>query len=172
MDPQSGCWHKRRFLPCPEVSSHMLTIPPILQDKPDNCGEAAVRAVLAFHSFAPDFLARVKISCPRDGVDPLTIERYLSTNCGLRTLAGSMSVADLRHFCNDVRPVICLVHWPDSDESHYVITRGVSRGDVWYFDVETGDDRCRIDEWERAWSASDGRRGHLFPRWGIVSWPP
>lgn len=148
----------------------LLTVPDERQSKAHNCGEAAVRCVLGFHAFAPDVLNKVRISSPRDGVDPLAVERFLST-LGLRTLAGSMSLADLRHYCDTGRPPIALIHRPGEDESHYVVVRGFSRGAVWFHDVDTGSQKASGAEWQAWWAAGDGRRGHLFPSWGIVAWP-
>jgi predicted double-glycine peptidase len=148
----------------------LCQLPDLRQDKSYNCGEAAVRCVLAYHSFAGSVLASVRVSSPVDGVDPLAVERVLAT-LGLRTLAGSMTTADLRHFADTNRPTICLVHPPGEPDSHWVVARGVSRGQVHYQDIFDGPARCSVPQWEAMWAASDGRRGHLFPSWGIVAWP-
>jgi predicted double-glycine peptidase len=146
----------------------LLTIEDIRQDTPHGCGEAAVRAVLAFHQITG---AAPRISSPVDGVDPIALERALR-KFGLRVMSGNMKLSDLKNCCDSLRPPICLVHWPDSSESHWIIVRGVSRGSVWFHDVETGPGRCRTDEWEKAWSANDGRMPFEYRNWAVVTWLP
>ena len=79
-------------------------------------------------------------------------------------------MADLKHYCEDGRPVVVLVHWPDWQSSHYVAARGVSRGWVYYHCPIDGPGKCREAEFEAAWRA-DGRAAD-FESWGIVAWVP
>src|SRR5262245_56799149 len=121
------CWRIRQGLaPCGEVSPMpVLILPGERQTRDYNFGEAAFRCLLGFSRFA---MRTVRLSSPVAGVDPLAIERYLS-GLGLRTLAGSLTLADLRLLTMD-RPAICLIHQPGESESHWVVVRGVSRGRV------------------------------------------
>lgn len=120
---------------------------------------------LAYHRIVA---AIPRFATPQDGADPRQLEAALR-RLHLHVLSGEMKVSDLKHFCNDGRPVICLVHWPADRDSHYVVVRGVSRGRVFFHDVEVGPGSCPLREWHRAWAA-DGRI-ETFRRWGIVAWP-
>jgi predicted double-glycine peptidase len=79
-----------------------------------------------------------------------------------------MTVEDLQHFANSRRPVIALVHWPDGEDSHYLIVRGVSRGTVYFHDPIDGPSKASVRDFEAAWKAS-GRVG-AYRRWGIAPW--
>jgi predicted double-glycine peptidase len=174
MDARPQCWKARKGLgPCclfGEGAAVLCAVPDLRQSETWNCGEAAVRCVLAYHQFAASVLASVRISSPIDGVDPLAVERFLA-KLGLRTLAGNMKTADLRSLCDSLRPVVTLIHPADAHDSHWVVARGVSRGQVHYQDVAAGPSRCSVGAWEAMWVASDGRRGHPYESWGICAWP-
>lgn len=144
----------------------LLNLPPTLQLEPHRCGDATAECILKFHKIR----APVRVATPTDGADPRLLEQ-LFRNLGLRVLSGEMEVWDLERFCNDRRPVIALVHWPGDASSHYVCVRGVSRGRVFVHDVEVGRRSARLDDWNRAWGANDGRNSRAFRQWGICAWP-
>jgi hypothetical protein len=144
----------------------ILNLPNEIQRALHDCGDAAVKCVLGHHRV----VGAVSLSTPTDGTDPRQIEqafRQLRMPC----VSGEMSVADLRHFCDHSRPVICLVHWPRENDSHYVVARGVSRRWVYYHDVYHGPGKTREAEWLEAWRAS-GRMAEAFRHWGIAAGPP
>lgn len=139
----------------------MLRLPEILQDKGHDCGEAAVRCVLAFHGVT----APARIACQIDGTDPRTLEIYLR-RLGCLVTSGEMSTDDLRHFCGDGRPVVCLVTNP-GEGSHWVTVRGVSRSRVYFMDPWDGSGNASVKDWEVFWTAT-GRLGETYKRWGVV----
>jgi predicted double-glycine peptidase len=144
----------------------VLPIPDTRQDTPHGCGEAAVRCVLNYHKI---LAAIPRFATPQDGSDPRQLEAYFR-RLGLHVLSGEMKIGDLKHFCNEGRPPVVLVHWDGDRDSHYVVVRGVSRGRVYYQDVETGPGSCSLRDWRRAWSA-EGRLGEIYRTWAIVGWP-
>ena len=141
----------------------LLKVADIRQHAGHDCGEAAVRAVLAYHSVT----AAVRIATETHGTDPVQIESALR-KIGFGVTSGEMTVADLQHFCHQGRPVIALVHWPEWESSHFIVVRGVSRGFVHYQDVLTGPGKKSKAEFEAAWLAEG--RICSFRRWGIAAW--
>lgn len=142
----------------------LLPLPKVLQTKPHECARAAVQCILTYHGI----VAPVALSTPIDGADPREIEQFCR-RLGLRVISGEMCVEDVRHFCNTWRPPICLIQWSGQD-SHYTVPRGVSRGRVYYHDVDSGYDSCREIDWCSAWQAV-GRIGETYKNWAIVAWP-
>ena len=155
-------WHEARFIQR-EGHDMLLSLPDIRQNSSFDCGEAAVRTILAFHGIK----AAVRLATTSHGTDPTQIEAAFR-NIGMGVAAGEMTVADLAHFCNAGRPVVCLVHWKGAADSHYVCVRGVSRGWVYFHDVESGVGKCPVKEFESQWKA-DGRIGR-YRRWGLCPW--
>jgi ABC-type bacteriocin/lantibiotic exporter with double-glycine peptidase domain len=145
----------------------LLDLPPTLQQSTHDCGPAAVRCLLAFHRV----VAPIPVACPLDGCDPRAIEAHLRERCGLSVVAGQLTVADLRHLCDDGRPPILLVTWAGDADSHYVICRGVSRGRIYVHDVFDGRKAVPEGEFLAAWHATDGRLSKPLRRWGIAAWP-
>ena len=144
----------------------LLDLPNVIQSTSTSCGDAAVACLLKYLNIN----ASVHMSSTIDGVGPRTIEGKLRT-LGLVVVSGSMTVDDIRHYCNHGRPVILLVRW-DEDEpenSHYIVSRGVSRGRVYYHDVADGRDSITIPEFERQWHAI-GELGEKYIHWGIVGY--
>lgn len=156
-------WRASRFIPTAEEYFVALKIPNIRQQSDYDCGEAAVRCVLAFHGIR----AAVRLATPQHGTDPGQIESSLR-NIGLGVVAGEMSVAMLKRFCTLKLPIITLVHWPGGEDSHYVVVSGVSKDHVYYHDVQGGEGECSISEWVQAWEAK-GRLAN-YKQWGIVAW--
>ncbi len=144
----------------------LLNLPDLRQANGHDCGPAAVRCLLAFHNVH----APVPLACPLDGCDPRHIESHLRERIGLNVHAGQLTIADIRHLCDDGRPPILLVTWP-GDGSHYVIARGVSRGRVYIHDVDDGRKAIPEADFLVAWCAKDGRLSKPLRRWGIVGWP-
>lgn len=170
MDASSPCWMARRgFRPChPAKETDMvLDIPDYRQDTEWGCGETAARCVLAYHRIVTPY---PRVSSPVDGIDPVALERVFR-KLHLRVSAGNYRVDDLQEFCNSRRPPIALVRWPGSSDSHWIVVRGVSRGRVWFHDVESGPGKCRLQEWQSAWSADDGRLPFVYRAWAVVAWP-
>ncbi len=159
-------WRKARHLGPYESAAVLLTLSDaVLQSGPHDCGEAAVRTLLAFEGV----VARAKFACQIDGTDARTLEGALR-QIGLRVTSGEMSIEDLKHFTSTQRAVICLVTFPPN-ASHWVVVRGVSRGRVYYHDPSYGLDVASSAEWDASWHAADDR-GHARPyrRWGIAAW--
>lgn len=148
----------------------LLKIPDIRMETSHDCGRAAARCVLAFHGI----VTHVTLSSPTDGTDPRELES-LFRRMGLHVVSGEMSVADVDWFCGQGkrkgRPVICLVHWPGDEASHYVVARGVSKGKMWLHDTESGPRSVQLDKWCEAWQAKDGRMSERWRCWGIAAWP-
>lgn len=155
-------WHASRFI-TREAADMLLSLPDVRQTAGHDCGEAAVKCVLEFHGIK----AAVRLATPSHGTDPTQIEAALR-NIGCGVTAGEMTVDDLKHFADCGRPVIALVHWPEGQDSHYVICRGVSRGTVYFHDPIDGPSKCGVKDFEAAWKAS-GRVG-AYRRWGIAPW--
>ena len=141
----------------------LLTLPDIRQQEGHTCGDAAALCVLAFHGITASF----RLATKQQGADPVSIESKLR-QIGLKVTAGESKIDDLRHYCDSGRPVICLVHWPDGEDSHYLTVKGVSKGYVYYQDPEEGPGKCKVKEFESSWSAS-GRIG-MYNKWAIVAW--
>lgn len=145
----------------------VLSLPNILQSTPYDCGDAAMQTVLQYHKI----VAPSRLASPIEGLDPVSLERHLRHKLGLLVSAGSMTVVDLKHYCDVNRPPIALVTWPeDDDESHWVVVRGVSRGRVYIQDPADGPQNVRIDAWEAMWHG-DGRMGEQYRQWSVVGWP-
>ncbi len=156
-------WHDRRFIRQVEDSTVLLALPTLIQAGEFDCGDTAARVVLQWHGIK----ASVRMATPERGTSPEQIEATFK-RIGLKVVSGEMSVADLRHFCDTLRPVICVVHWPGCVDSHYLVIRGVSRGWVYFHDVADGPCKKSVAEFLTAWSAV-GRAG-VYRNWGICAW--
>jgi ABC-type bacteriocin/lantibiotic exporter with double-glycine peptidase domain len=156
-------WHRSRFIERTEEAFMLLGLPDTRQKHDHDCGEAAVRCILAYHGIR----ANVRMATPERGTAPEQIEATLK-NIGMKVVSGEMSVADLRHFCDTLRPVVCCVHWPDDADSHWIVARGVSRGTVYYHDVADGPGKKSSAEFLTAWRA--GGRAGVYRQWGICAW--
>jgi len=143
----------------------VLTVPNVRQAKEYDCGDAVAFCVLQFHRVEAHF----KLANPQQGTDPVSLETRLR-NMGFEVLSGPAKIEDLKHFCDTKRPVITIVHWPDWDDSHYIVVRGVSRGYVYFHDPLEGPGKARVADFDRAWVAY-GRIG-VYRRWSIVAWTP
>ena len=158
-----NCWRERAHLGRCGGDEMLLSLPDVRQTAGHDCGEAAVKCVLEFHGIK----AAVRLATPSHGTDPTQIEAALR-NIGCGVMAGEMTVDDLRHFADCGRPVIALVHWPEGQDSHWIVIRGVSRGTVYFHDPIDGPSKCGARDFEAAWKAS-GRVG-AYRRWGIAPW--
>ncbi len=158
-------WFADRGIPRTEAPALLLSLPDIRQATGHDCGDAATATacLLAFHGLA----ANGRQATATHGTDPVQIEGRLR-RLGLAVVAGTMAVDDLRHYCDSKRPVICLVHWPDGEDSHWIVARGVSRGWVYYHCPEEGLGKCRLSDFELAWRA-EGRLAD-YKSWGITAW--
>lgn len=156
-------WRASRFISGTGINEMLLNIPDIRQTEGHTCGDAAALCVLSFHNIAASF----RLATKQQGADPVSIESKLR-QLGMNVVAGELSIGDLSHYCKSGRPVICLVHWPDGDDSHYVTVKGVSKGYVYFQDPESGPSKCKISEFQSAWEAI-GRIG-TYRNWGIVPW--
>ena len=174
MDPRlSECWKAQRALPCDCVlcgggDVPLLDLPDTRQCHDHDCGEAAVRCLLAYLRV----VAPAPSASPIDGLDPRLIENHLRDKVGLRVVSGNMGVEDLRHHASEGRPVLVLVHWPKDSASHWCVARGVSRGRVYYHDPDTGRASLPIPEFLSAWKAEDARMSRPFRQWAITCWVP
>jgi ABC-type bacteriocin/lantibiotic exporter with double-glycine peptidase domain len=142
-------WHRSRFIKRTEESTVLLGLPPLIQSGEHDCGDTAARVVLQYHGIK----ANVRMATPERGTSPEQIEAAFK-RIGMKVVSGEMGVADLRHFCDTLRPVICVVHWPDAADSHYLVIRGVSRGMIYFHDVADGPGRKNIAEFLTAWRAA------------------
>ena len=155
-------WHASRFI-SREAADMLLSLPDVRQTSGHTCGDAASLCALAFHGVSAVF----RLANKQQGADPVSIESKFR-QIKMKVVAGEMTVDDLRYYCNSGRPVICLVHWPDGQDSHYVCVAGVSRGHVHFQDPESGPGKCSIADFDSAWWAN-GRIGD-YCRWGIAPW--
>ncbi len=156
-------WRKARHLGPYESAAVLLTLEDIRQSAPFNCGEAAVRTLLSWESIK----APAKFACQIDGTDPRTLESALR-RIGLRVTSGEMSIDDLKHHATNERVVLCLVTM--EAESHWVCSRGVSRGRIYYQCPWDGPGVMSAAEWLAGWHSPDGRGGMPYRRWGIAAW--
>jgi len=157
-------WHARRFIASQE-SAVLLDLPDIRQRDNYDCGNAAVAVVLARYRVK----ATVNLATAERGTGPDEIEQYFR-RLGLRVIAGSMEIDDLRHMANTLRPVICLCTWPGDVDSHWVIVRGVSRNRVYYHCPQDGPESMTAEAWTAIWQAT-GRHGPL-KQWAVCGWLP
>ncbi len=158
-------WHRKRGLPTPEEAIVLLTLPAEIQRSDHDCGDAALRCVAAFHGFSPSVVRR--LATAERGTSPEQVEAELK-RLGMRVISGEMDIADLKHYCDRQRPPIVVVHWPDSDDSHWIVCRGVSRNHVYYHDVADGLGKKSAAEFTEAWQAA-GRVG-VYRRWAVIGW--
>ena len=158
-------WFEDRGIPRCEDSVVLLNIPDVRQAGDHDCGNAAAGAVLAFHKVT----ATPRLATASHGTDPVQIEQYFR-GLGFRVAAGEMRVEDLKHYCDNGRPVICLVHWPEGSDSHFVTVRGISRGWAYIMCPQEGSQKCRVADFEAAWRA-DGRLS-AFHQWAVCPWLP
>jgi ABC-type bacteriocin/lantibiotic exporter with double-glycine peptidase domain len=156
-------WHRSRFIERTEEAFMLLSLPPVIQAGEFDCGDAAARVVLQYHGIK----ATARMATPERGTSPEQIEAAFK-RIGMKVVSGEMSIADLRHFCDTLRPVITVIHWPGEADSHYVCVRGVSRGWVYYHDVADGPGKKNVVEFLTAWRAA-GRAG-VYRQWGICGW--
>lgn len=174
MDPLSLCFRAARGAPCVCPLCHAGAAMPLLDLPPDalqaaehDCFEGAARCALRFLNV----VAPVRVACEIDGTDPRVAEAALR-RIGLCVASGEMTVDDLRHHAECGRPVLLLVHWPGETASHWVVSRGVSRGKVFYHDPDSGRSSLPVDSFLASWQAADARMSRPFRQWGISCWVP
>ena len=143
----------------------LLTLRGCPQAGPHDCGEAAVRTVLRYWKVRG--ADAVRFATPQDGSDPRTLEAAMRL-AGLHVLSGEMTADDLRHFCNAGKPVVALIQAHGA--GHYVCTRGISRGWVYYYDPAAGEAKSRVADFAAAWHDAD-RLNAVFRSWGVVAYP-
>lgn len=142
----------------------MLTLPDERQRDTYDCGEAAVKCVLKYYQIN----SSVKFATSVDGSDPRQLEAALRL-AGLNVLAGEMTVADLKHFVKQKRPVVCLIWYDTSSTSHYVVVSGFIKNTIYYHDVYSGPECVGINKWNKMWMAM-GRMGETYMHWGMAVW--
>ncbi len=142
----------------------LLSLPPIFQQAGHDCGEAAVKCLLGYYGVT----AATKFATPIDGADPRQLESALR-RIGFHVLSGEMTAAMLGHFADEGHPVICLIT-PPGEDSHWTVSRGISRGRHYVHCVWDGPLSFSAAEWDAMWSAH-GRLGERYTRWGLAAWP-
>ena len=128
-----------------------------------DCFDVAASMVLGFHGAS----GLRRQSSTTDGVSPCHAVSSLR-NFGVRVIEGSMEISDLKHYCDNGKPVMALVHWDGDHDSHWVVVVGVSRGKVWFCDSD-GRDSLPVFEFESQWLAT-GKLGEKYIHWGIVGY--
>lgn len=146
------------------------TLRDIRQKESHDCGIAAWKTVYQWHTDKRPRPA-VDLSNGIQGLDPATLESKIRVGRSWNVVAGEMLVDDLRHYCDTLRPVICLITRDFEGEKcgHYVVVAGIYRGKVHYQDPYDGPHAVRIADWCDSWH--DRGRYADFPNWGLVAWP-
>lgn len=142
----------------------LLTIPDIRQREDYDCGAACVAALLSFHGRR--WPAVWSLPNPVQGLAPDTVEAVLRA-AGLSVASGSMRLADLRHYADSDRPVMCPVALHGG---HWVIVRGVSARRVYYHCPTAGPTWVGARDWREVWHDTS-RGGTSYPSYGIVASP-
>jgi ABC-type bacteriocin/lantibiotic exporter with double-glycine peptidase domain len=141
------------------------TLPDYKQSDDHDCGRAVIVSVLLLSGWKRELAESFVLNVPCDewyGTRPEAIETALRLY--FHTLAGEMTLDDLRHFTRTGRPVICAVndHWIGVDQ--------VQRRHVVYMNPSTGKHEqktiAKFSEW---WH--DRGRFSRFQNFGIVAWP-
>lgn len=142
----------------------MLNVPPTMQQTPWDCGRCEYLRVCGYYGQEPQ--VEPWPGTPHSGTDPLGLEIRFQQS-GFRTLAGSMSVAALRHFtASEAWPVVCLIQF--HGEGHYVTVRGVRDRRVYFACGTRGRNQSLAERtWLRRWS-DVGRGGVTWHRFGIA----
>lgn len=102
-----------------------------------------------------------------EGMHPSYLQAAFSL-AGLLTCAGSMDPDVLRFAAGRGRPVCCLVR--HGDAGHWVVSRGVARGRVYYHDPASGPGSERVEAFVARWVDHDSR-GTEFLGYGVAAWP-
>ena len=137
-------------------------IPDVRQRTNYDCGPAVVKSVLDHLGLrrSLDHLTSRLLTSPIDGTDPRSIEAYLRHE-GLKIVAGEMTLADLRHFCQTGRVVICLT------KNHYVAVTKVTASRIYVQDPQAGPCVHRLMDFPPAWVDVD-RWGVTYHQFGIA----
>lgn len=145
-------------------------LPDIRQRKAHDCGMGAWKIVHQWQT-AKRAVPTPDLSNAIQGLDPATLESKIRVGLSWNVVAGEMLVDDLRHYCDTLRPVICLItrDFDGEPSGHYVVVAGVYRGKVYYHDPYDGPHATRVDDWCQSWH--DRGRYADFPNWGLVAWP-
>lgn len=159
------CWRLEHGLAPYGSTDVLLTIPDVRQSTSHDCGAAALSAVLQYHGL-PAARWLKKLSNPIQGMAPDTIEAVLWEAFG-RVTRGTMTVADLRHFANTRRPVLCPVTFEDG-EGHWVVVRGVAYGQIHYHCPQDGPDSVSVNTWNAIWH--DSTPGSVYQAFGVTGW--
>jgi predicted double-glycine peptidase len=116
----------------------MIDVPDIRQTTGYTCGPAAVRAALAVHGwqFSERALEDAMGATPNAGTSPRGILAAMRT-IGFAHTAGTMDLADLRHFTRRGVPVVALITG-SAGIGHYVTVAGVDRWYVYFHDPAGG----------------------------------
>lgn len=159
------CWRLERGLgPCGS-DAVLLTLPDIRQQTDHDCGAAALRAVLEYHGIQPARWLK-RLANPVQGMAPDTIEAVMWEAFG-HVSRGTMTVADLQHFANTRRPVLCPI--TVDGMGHWVAVRGVAHRYVHFHDPSTGPRSLSLPAWRTAWT--DYTPGTQYRNFGLVGWP-
>lgn len=133
-----------------------------------HCAQACVSAVSLAHGLPMVDVGTLLPGTPHDGTNPQSIEAAFRIH-GFNVIAGTLSVADLRHFTRTERPVICLVQHEDG-EGHYVVVDSIKRNWVQVMDPASGRYATKLPSWVDSWVDVD-RYGVRYVRWGLVAYP-
>lgn len=125
-----------------------------------DCGPTAFRIVCDYFGKAPP----APVSCTIMGLGPDYLESHLRM-AGFAVQFGSMTIADLRHHQEQDRPVICLVNY--DGEGHYIVSRGVSRGRVYFICPTKGSLWLPVLDFQMIWTDVH-RLGPTLQQFGIA----
>lgn len=141
---------------------NLLDLRDIRQDHDHDCG------VAAFHTITDYLLERrpTLSADPMDGLHPFELEAALRKT-GLRTISGSMTLADLAHHQRLFRPVACLIRTPYG--GHWVVSRGTTPSRVYVQDPDRGRVWFARKQWQADWWDLD-RFATVFRSHGIAVW--
>jgi predicted double-glycine peptidase len=153
-----------------EARGHYINGVPFVRQTGNDCGPAALAAVLSFQGKQPDLAAiTASIYLPKlGGTLPMDMERY-AKEAGFQTDASSGTLDTLRQAIRINVPVICLLDLGFGlyRQPHYVTVIGFDDGNR-LFVLHDGEDHDRTmayEKFEKAWKRAGNWMIVVAPGW-------
>lgn len=146
----------------------LLDYQPILQRGSHDCGPVVVEVCLRYLGINPTPIVRDLPVTEWDGLDPRSAEGTLRKH-KLCAISGESLLDDLKHAAKMSRPTMCLITL--SGMGHWVASRGVHAGRVYYHDPSHGPKDMKIKDWLDRWHDRD-HSGTYWWRFALQIWNP
>ncbi len=158
----------------------LLELPQTRQATDYTCGVAVLQSILGYNGilYRQDVLEKKVEANPEDGTNPRAMMACLAENGIGAELVRNMTLADLRKYIDNGRPVICFLQAWNSDpavdytdlwdDGHYAIAIGYDNARIYFMDPSTLANYTYIPNGQFLSRWHDGDRENGIHNGGIV----